>query len=626
MLNRWSLLLFMLCLVCCNACSGRQAGSHPAPALQGGLAQLPLPAPHALPREAAEVKLHRYERGVNYSLTLNSGDNLEPKDLNVVMKPAYSGSGLAGLAYAAYALPLYNYQGAGSVGLYWPQPPATHTDVFLGLANYTLDRWDWFSVDENYLCTPPVLADYIGPDNFMRVAVVLAGDTEAALGVVRIGGDNPPIAKITSDKSFGPSPLAVQFIANGSHDEDGEIVSYEWDPEGDGTFTAPDLNVLHDVLYLSAGVYPARCRVLDNEGNVTEVTHNIVVSDVQYDEVEHNDSVLEANVLPSGSFGGYTGNLGPDGPQDGDAEDYFVFSVSQPAVVNLTLDYSFADADLSCQLQVLENGIPVTGHLEQTYYNTPNDDETGQLSLYPGQYLLRIYNSSVINEMLDKTADYTLSMAYEYTTPPTAILSATPALGAAMFDVQLDASQSSDDSAIVEYQWDLYGDGIYELVTDQFTNSTNYTITRVGRFQPRLRIKDTDGFVVRTTAEFTSTGALDEVEDNNDIDKANELPQFPFGGFMADVGGDADEYDLRDCYWFEVADPNTELLIQAVYEPTYGTVEASLLDGDLNVLDSSNTASGAEALQVLVGPGTYYVVMQDGIGATDYQISGQILP
>ena len=43
-------------------------------------------------------------------------------------------------------------------------------------------------------------------------------------------------ALFSVDKEVGPVPLTVQFNAENSNDPDGEVVLYEWDLDGDGSF------------------------------------------------------------------------------------------------------------------------------------------------------------------------------------------------------------------------------------------------------------------------------------------------------------------------------------------------------------------------------------------------------
>ncbi len=65
---------------------------------------------------------------------------------------------------------------------------------------------------------------------------------------VRYGGNQAPVVKMTSDKTYGPSVLGVNFSGNASSDPDGSIASYAWNFGDGGTsaianpshnFTAP---------------------------------------------------------------------------------------------------------------------------------------------------------------------------------------------------------------------------------------------------------------------------------------------------------------------------------------------------------------------------------------------------
>ena len=54
---------------------------------------------------------------------------------------------------------------------------------------------------------------------------------------ISLEGNQPPIAAISSNKIFGPSPLSVDFSSSGSIDPDGGPLQYLWD-FGDGTTSA----------------------------------------------------------------------------------------------------------------------------------------------------------------------------------------------------------------------------------------------------------------------------------------------------------------------------------------------------------------------------------------------------
>ena len=76
--------------------------------------------------------------------------------------------------------------------------------------------------------------------------------------------------------------------------------------------------------------------------------------------------------------------------------------------------------------------------------------------------------------------------------PPQAVLKATPDTGCAPLAVSFDATASSDAlGAITLYEWDLDGDGTFELgAADKVT--TAYTYEQVGDYTVRLRVTDNE--------------------------------------------------------------------------------------------------------------------------------------
>ncbi len=75
-------------------------------------------------------------------------------------------------------------------------------------------------------------------------------------------GARTPIAEAGSDTDSGPTPLEVTFSGEGSHDPDGDPLTYAWD-FGDGT-TSDEANPTHT--YAEPGEYSARLTVTDPSG------------------------------------------------------------------------------------------------------------------------------------------------------------------------------------------------------------------------------------------------------------------------------------------------------------------------------------------------------------------------
>ena len=76
-------------------------------------------------------------------------------------------------------------------------------------------------------------------------------------------------------------------------------------------------------------------------------------------------------------------------------------------------------------------------------------------------------------------------------TPPGAVITASPSSGPGPLTVLLDASDSTEDSAIARYEWDLDGDGIYEQDTG-LASIILATLQR-GEWQVSVRVWDDDG-------------------------------------------------------------------------------------------------------------------------------------
>lgn len=64
--------------------------------------------------------------------------------------------------------------------------------------------------------------------------------------VVRIGygGNQPPVVSMTSDKTYGPTTLTVNFTGNTSYDPEGGAITYSWN-FGDGTALSTAANPQH---------------------------------------------------------------------------------------------------------------------------------------------------------------------------------------------------------------------------------------------------------------------------------------------------------------------------------------------------------------------------------------------
>jgi PKD repeat protein len=109
------------------------------------------------------------------------------------------------------------------------------------------------------------------------------------------GGNEPPIAILWVAPQSGDAPLVVHFDGSESEDPDGELVSYEWDTNGDEVFDITTEVGTAEFTYESMGIFPVTLRVTDNHGAtgtatksvyVGEVPHSVTIADTQECEIQ----------------------------------------------------------------------------------------------------------------------------------------------------------------------------------------------------------------------------------------------------------------------------------------------------------------------------------------------------
>ena len=87
-----------------------------------------------------------------------------------------------------------------------------------------------------------------------------------------------PTAVISATPTSGPAPLTVAFDASGStHPNPGEVLTYDWDLNGDGTF-GDAAGAKTSWTYSTRGTYTARVRVTDSHGGFDTASVGVNVS------------------------------------------------------------------------------------------------------------------------------------------------------------------------------------------------------------------------------------------------------------------------------------------------------------------------------------------------------------
>jgi len=319
-----------------------------------------------------------------------------------------------------------------------------------------------------------------------------------------------PVADAGSDVTIYKDQT-VTFIGIGM-DPDGRIVLYEWDLDNDGEFEYNDPNDgITQNTYPTIGTFVTRFRVTDNEGsNATDIK---IVNVIDEPEPENLPPIADAGsdfTVMVGTPVALVGSaIDPDGDiilYEWDCEDYGVFEWNDPNH-GIRLKNFTASGYYVCVLQV-----------------TDNQGATSR--------------DMVLVTVLDETQKENI--------PPVA--DAGSDLNGHVGESFLFSGGSSDaDGAMVIYEWDFDGDGIYDWNgTDHGVAKHSFDAADV--YIATLRVTDdkgatdTDVCVIQVEQEADSPNALPVAEIQNDVEvKVNQVATL--NGIGIDTDGTIVKYE-----------------------------------------------------------------------------------
>lgn len=246
--------------------------------------------------------------------------------------------------------------------------------------------------------------------------------------------------------------VALELDASDSYDEDGDIVSYQWDFENDGVFdfNSTDANVSRTFSVL--GNYTLRLRVTDDAGLYDE--------DLSWVSVE----VPPPNIPPTADAGG---------------------PYEQYANMSVEFDAS-GSSDPDGVIVLYEWDFENDGIFE---YNSTNPLVSHIYEL-PGNYsaALRVWDDESENDT--DVASVTINVPPP-NDPPVADCGGPYNVTIDETSV-FDGSDSYDpDGGIVLYEWDFDGDGTYD--ENSTFQTVAYSYSTLGNFSIRLRVTDNFG-------------------------------------------------------------------------------------------------------------------------------------
>jgi len=306
----------------------------------------------------------------------------------------------------------------------------------------------------------------------------------------------------------GEVPLTVEFDASGSFDPDGEIVSWEWDFDGDGRFDDATGEVV-EYEFTQEGSYEVTLRVTDNNG----------------------ESALATETIEAGSVGGLRAVITPpigEGDSFYVGEEYeFEGKLSQIAegkIVKYVWD--MGDGSATKQSSKVTYEFETTGTYEVTltiYDKDGNTDST-------------ILEVTVIEEGEAPVPDIS--------TVPAA--SGGVVSGSVPFEVDFDATGSKDpEDDIIDYEWDFDNDGS----VDDTGTAASYTYEEVGAYEARLIVTDSVGNTEETAVsiEVTEQGVVASLESDLSNGEVPLTVKFDASGSTYKEGSIASyDYDFGD--------------------------------------------------------------------------------
>jgi YD repeat-containing protein len=267
-----------------------------------------------------------------------------------------------------------------------------------------------------------------------------------------------PVAAFTATPNPAAAGQVVSFNASGSSDPDGTITKYEWDLDGNGSYeTSTGTTPTASTTYATSGERNVGLRVTDNAGATATVTKAVTIS----------------NQPPTASFTA-TPTSAPTGTS-------VAFNASASKDTDGTITKYEWDLDGNGSYETTTT-TPTTS----TTYATPGARTVG----------LRVVDNS------GGTGTATVPVTAT-NRAPTASFTAAPNPVPTGTSVNLDASASSDpDGTIATYEWDLDGNGTYELNTGS-TPSTISNYATAGTRNVSLRVTDNSGATATKTVSVT---------------------------------------------------------------------------------------------------------------------------
>lgn len=303
-----------------------------------------------------------------------------------------------------------------------------------------------------------------------------SGATSTATVPIQVtgGGNLPPTATISVDQASGLAPLSVSFDGTASHDDDGAIVSHEWN-FGDGSAHETSDTAQH---VFSAGEYTVTLTVTDDGGLTGIATVTISATATQH--------------VPSAAL------------------------VCSPASGSEPLDVS-CDATGSS-----DSGNDIAHYYFRLNTGSETDEADGILDcadLAAGNFAVSV---RVVDGLgAEDVASASIAVSAAVNRAPTAIANADVVSGPAPLTVQFNSAGSSDpDADPIAFEWDFA-----DSSTLDHTAAPSHTFAADGSYRVTLTVTDDGTPALSGTAVLVVTVGT-ETNRAPDVSTASATPLF----------------------------------------------------------------------------------------------------
>ncbi|MCC7478044.1 PKD domain-containing protein [bacterium] len=277
------------------------------------------------------------------------------------------------------------------------------------------------------------------------------------------------------------------------------------------------------------------------------------------------------------------------------------------------------------------------GQIAEYRWDFNNDGETDSISVLPqaSELFEEIGAYVVVLRVVSTQGDIGIaSRLITVGETPELQLKAEPAGGEVPLILQLTAQASSQTGVISKYEWDLDGDGSYELSTGPVP-VYSLAVSSPGSRSIGVRVSDEVGISATAAQLLLFTDDFDEIEPNDAPEQGSAVPQLDMNGSLAPQRGSLGQlsYDGDSTDWYRL-----QLGSAGVLELSLESLDEAS-DLDLALYNASGgkllgQAAGStidEALSLGIrSPGAYTLKVSRklGPGSDDahYLISGSLTP